>query len=159
LPIEKPAKELAMRSLGLLLAALALIAVVASLVTVVADGRKGPGLMARPFKEASAEDAQLALLSVRYEGSNEHGEILFEGQTKNVSDVPLIDVIAIVSLYDVDPALITASHAPIQRDVLSPGEVSTFSVAIGASPRARSFGVIFQQPSGSTIPMRDERPD
>jgi len=159
LPIEKPAHELAVRSLGLLLASLALIAVVAGLVTVAADGRKGPGLMVRPFKEAPAEDARLALLSVHYEGPNEHGEILFEEQVKNVSDAALTDVIAIVSLYDADPALITASHAPVERDVLSPGEVSSFSVEVDASPRARSFGVIFQQPSGSTIPMRDDRPD
>lgn len=157
LPVAKPAKELVVRSLRLLLAALALIAVVAGLVTVVADGRDAPELMARPLPESPPADPHLALLSVRYERSKVHGDLLFEGQIRNISDDPLAGVEAVVSLYDADPALIAASHAPVEREVLSFGEVSSFSVEIDASPRARSYRVIFQQPSGSTIPMRDDR--
>lgn len=159
LPVDKPAKELAVRSLGLLLAAMALIAVVAGLVTVVADGRDTPGLIAKPGLEAPPAHPQLALLSVTYERRKERGDLLFEGQVKNVSGAPLTDVIAVISLYDADPALITASHAPIKHDVLSPGEVSTFRVAVDASPRARSYRVLFQQPSGRTVAMRDDRSD
>ena len=159
LPMDKPAKELAVRSLGLLVAAMALIAVVAGLVTVLADGRDAPKLIARPLVEAPSADPQLALLSIRSTRIEAHGDLLFEGRARNVSDAPLTDVIAVVSLYDADPAIITASRTAIDRDILPPGEVSTFSVAVDASPRARSYRVIFQQPSGSTIPMRDDRPD
>jgi DNA-binding transcriptional MerR regulator len=157
LPIEKPARELAVRSLGLLLAALALIAVMAGLVTVVADGRDAPELIARPLPESPPADPHLALLSVRYERLDGHGDLLFEGQIRNISDAPLAGVEAVVSLYDADPALITASHAPVEREILSPGEVSSFSVEIDSSPRAHSYRVIFQQPSGGIVSMRDER--
>jgi hypothetical protein len=100
---------------------------------------------------------KLALLSVRYERLKRQGVPLFEGRIKNISDAPLTDVVVVVSLYDADPALITASHTPVERDVLSPGEISAFSVEVDASPQARSYRVIFQRPSGTTIPVRDDR--
>jgi hypothetical protein len=156
-PIGKSAKALTVRSLGLLLAALALIAVVAGLVTVVADGRDAPELIAKPLSEAPPADAQLALVSARYERPEGRGDLVFEGRVKNISDAPLAGVVAVVSLYDADPALLTANRAPIEHAVLSPGETSTFRVKVDASPRARTYGVIFQRPPGMTIPVRDNR--
>jgi DNA-binding transcriptional MerR regulator len=157
LPIETSVKELTVRSLGLLLAALALIAVVAGLVTVVADGRDAPELIARPLSQSPAANPQLAFLSLRHERPEGHGDLLFEGQVKNISDVRLVDVMVIISLYDADPKLITSSQAPVAHRILAPGETSTFKVEVNASPRAYYYGVIFQGPSDRTIPVRDDR--
>lgn len=157
LPFDKPAREVAGRSVGLFLAALALVAVVAGVVAVIADRWDAPALNPRPLSELPAGQPQLALLSLRYERPRERGDLLFEGEVENVSDAPLTDVVAIVSLYDADPGLITADRAPIERDVLPPGETSPFRVEVDASPSARSYGVIFQHPSGGIIPTRDDR--
>jgi len=157
LPIDRPTKGLSMRSLGFLLAALALIAVVAGLATVIADGRDAPELVARAPPESPSADPRLALLSVTQERLKEHGKLRFEGQIQNVSGASLPGIEVVVSLYDADPALISARGTPIDHAVLSPGEISSFSLDIDASPWARSYGVIFQQPSGSTISVRDDR--
>jgi DNA-binding transcriptional MerR regulator len=157
LPIDKSVKDLTVRSLGLLLVALALVAVVAGLVTVVADGRGAPDLIARPLSPSPAANPQLALSSLQYQRSQEPKDLVFEGRVKNISDVPLVDVMVIISLYDADPELITTGRAPVARHVLEPGETSAFSVEVDASPLAYYYGAIFQRPSGETIPVRDDR--
>ncbi|MGD2105020.1 MAG: MerR family transcriptional regulator [Anaerolineae bacterium] len=157
LPVKKPAKELAMRSVGLLLAALALVAAVAGLLTGVVDGQDERGLIFRPPVEPREEQVQLALVSIDYERVEDNRTFMFQGQIKNISDTTMEDTVVVISLYDADPAVITSSRAPIGRRVLSPGETSAFTVETDTIPQAHYYGVVFQQPSGGTIPMFDDR--
>lgn len=157
LPGGKQPTQLALKVLGVLLVALLLIIVVAGIGTLLEGERDTPELIARPLSESTPSNAQLALLSMRYRELEGQSSILFEGRIKNVSAVPFSDIVVVVSLYDADPGLITASQASVDRDVLSPGETTPFRVEVDTSPRASSYSIIFQHRRGSTLSVQDER--
>jgi len=156
-PVGKPAKELAARSLILVLGATVLIVLVAALVTILTYGRGATELLPRPLPTSSAAQAELALLWVRYEESTGKGSLVFEGQVENLSDHALERIVVIVSLYDADPDLISTSRRSLACGPLPPGSTCGFWIEVDASPEARYYGVIFQQASGSTIQVRDDR--
>jgi len=157
LPGGKLPRQLTTRCLILLLVVMALVAVVAGLVTILTGTRDAPELVARPLSVSPLADPQLALLSTQYERVMEKGTILFEGRVKSLSADALVDVIAIVSLYDEDPSLISAGRGSIDCNTLSPGETCGFSIEVDASPLAHHYGVVFQYASNGTIPVRDDR--
>lgn len=157
LSVQKGAKELAVKSLGFLLVTITCVALLASLVTAVADGGGAGELMFRAPSEASPSEAALALLSIRSARPEERGGLLFEGRVKNVSGGPLADVAVAVTLYDADPAVIGVRHEPIETGQLPPGNVSIFTVEMKSNPRAHSYRIGFQYPSGVAIPVHDAR--
>lgn len=157
LPFDKSPSRVTVRAVAALLTSVAVIALVAGLASLLTHSGGERALLARPPSDSPPPTPQLALLSVGYERLPRPRTLVFEGEVKNISDAPVASAAAVVSLYDADPRLITASQAPIARTYLSPGETSSFTVELDASPLAHSYRVVFLSPSGSIIPTADYR--
>jgi DNA-binding transcriptional MerR regulator len=159
LPIKKPAKEVAKRSISFSLVAIVVLIVISALVAVVLRRHEvtTPSLMSGPLPESQPSDPQLALLSVRCEKHARGGQFVFEGQVQNISDSSLQDIVVVVTVYNANPGCIGSDEAPIEHATLQPGQTSPFRVAVDYDPTVAYYKVKFKRRQGDTIPTRDSR--
>jgi DNA-binding transcriptional MerR regulator len=159
LPIKKPAKEVAKRSISFSLIAIVLIIAMSAIVAVVLRRHEMtiPSLMSGPLPESQPSDPQLALLSVRCEKHARGGQFVFEGQVQNISDSSLQDIVVVVAVYNANPGCVGSDEAPIEHATLQPGQTSPFRVAVDYDPRVAYYKVNFKRRQGDTLPTRDSR--
>jgi len=92
---------------------------------------------------------QLEVLSTRW--STEYNYATYEGQVKNISNVPLKNVQAVVTWYDGNGNMITSGNAMIQYNPILPGQTSPFKVMETSNPAMKKAGVEFSHLMGGTI--------
>lgn len=157
LPVRKSARQLAKRSVGLLLLGILLITVLSSSVLVI-QRRRGatiPRLMSGPLSEVQPPDPKLTVLAIHCEKPAHAGQFVFEGKVHNISGSSLEDVIAVVSVYDASPSLIRSAQAPIEHTTLLPGQISLFRVAVDYAPTIAYYKAKFKHRQGDTIPTQN----
>ena len=157
LPFAPSAKHLAVRAFIPMLVAVSLLIGLSGAARIRAGDPAMPKLVPRSVSSPHTAKPKVALLSTLQSASPHAGTTKISGQMLNISDEPLADISAIVSLHDADPDLIAAQRASVDCGHVSPGELCSFEVEVDSSPRARYYGLILQHASGASIPMRDDR--
>lgn len=92
---------------------------------------------------------QLEVLSSNW--SNEHGYSIYEGQVKNISNLKLENVKAVVTWYDKNKNMITSNSALIEYNPVLPGQSSPFKVMKTYNPAMQTAGVEFSYLGGGTL--------
>lgn len=100
-------------------------------------------------KEEYRDSCQLEIISSGW--SVDHGYAQYEGQVKNISNLKLKNVQAIVTWYDKNGGMITSSSALIEYNPILPGQTSPFKVMKTANPAMQKAGVDFSHLLGGTI--------
>jgi hypothetical protein len=84
----------------------------------------------------------------------EYGYIHVVGEVKNISNVKLENVVAVVSFRTEDGTLVKTDDALIDYDVLMPGQTSSFEVLTTENSAIKKLGLSFKQLFGSQIPTK-----
>lgn len=79
------------------------------------------------------------------------------GQIKNISQQPLSDIEAVISLYDSEDNFIMSDSALIKNNPLLPGQVSPFRVTIIDNPKIARYSTDFKHYGGASISVKDSR--
>ncbi len=103
---------------------------------------------------------KLSLLSVQTSRSPGGGYFVVEGEVKNISSIPLDDVVAVVTVYDGNRNFIASDTALIEYTTLLPGQTSPFEVMVDYNPKMEYYKVEFKHLLGGIIQTRrDDRSD
>ena len=79
------------------------------------------------------------------------------GQIKNISQQPLNDIEAVISLYDSEDNFIMSDSALIKNNPLLPGQVSAFRVTVIDNPKITRYSTDFKHYGGALISVKDSR--
>jgi hypothetical protein len=91
----------------------------------------------------------LELTSSRW--SKDYGYAIYEGQVKNISNLKLENVQAVVTWYDKNDNMITSSSALIEYNPILPGQSSPFKVIKTYNPAMEKASIEFTRLMGGTI--------
>lgn len=95
------------------------------------------------------ESCQLELINSHW--SEEYDYAIYEGQVKNISNLKLENVQAVVTWYDENGNMITSSSALIEYNPILPGQSSPFKVMKTYNPAMKKAGAEFSHLMGGTI--------
>ena len=79
-----------------------------------------------------------------------------EGRVKNVSNVRLENIQAVVTFKTRDGTFITASDALIDFNPILPGQISNFKVMTRANPAMNKASIDFKKLMGGAVPWYKE---
>jgi len=117
------------------------------------SGVTGAGTNRRTSQQSLPVEPQLELL--KYSWHIEYGYAILEGQVKNTSSRPLVNVLALASFYDASDGFITSADAIIEFNPILPGQISPFRVMATRNPAMKKAAVEFKYLMGGSIPSRN----
>lgn len=112
------------------------------------QGKWDKHLKEKQKKEYRAS-CQLEVVSSSW--SENYGYSTYEGQVKNISNLKLDNVQAVVTWYDRNGNMITSSSALIEYNPILPGQISPFKVMKTYNPAMEKAGVEFSKLMGGTL--------
>lgn len=100
-------------------------------------------------KQEYIASCQLELLNTNWSVKYEHAT--YEGQIKNISNIKLKNVQAVVTWYDKNGNMITSRSSLIEYNPIMPGQTSPFKVIKSFNPVMKTARVDFSYLMGGTI--------
>ena len=79
------------------------------------------------------------------------------GQVKNVSSRSVSGVVVYYDLQDINGKSIRIEQGPLEKDPLSPNEVSRFRISTTYDPAIKRFSITFAETFGGNLVTRDSR--
>jgi hypothetical protein len=79
------------------------------------------------------------------------------GRAKNISDENLIDIWALIQLFDASEEFLTFEEVPMPVNPLPPGEASPFKVVFEGDLSVKRVSIAFKNSSGCPLPAVDRR--
>lgn len=133
------------------------LAVTAALALLLGTAYVTTALLSRPPEPvASPRSApSLALVSMRHARQGE--TLTVTGLVRNDANRRTEPLVAVVFAFDKAGDFVASARAPIDTNVLSPGDESPFRVAVPDVPDVARFRVSFRTDAGP-VPHRDRRP-
>lgn len=116
-----------------------------------------PTPSAQPKAPAPPETKTEALLELlSWAARGEKGNLIAEGEVKNIAGRSLPGVEAAVSFATAAGEVISSNSSPVDFDPLQPGQITSFKVICPGKPGAQKASVVFKFSSGAAIACTPE---